>query len=72
MSYLSDLIETRDATMTALKDLNIASLNHSVDGRSFQHDGHRKDLRDQLNELNALIIKAGGPGSELTETILLG
>ncbi len=72
MTYLSDLEETRDATATALKDLNIASLNHSVDGRSFQHDSHRKDLRDQLDDLNNLIIKAGGTGSETTENILLG
>ena len=72
MSYLTDLIETRDATATALKDLNLESVSHSVDGRAFQHDAHRKDLRDQLNELNALIIKAGGPGSQPIETILLG
>ena len=72
MTYLSDLEETRDATATALKNLNIASLNHSVDGRSFQHDSHRADLRKQLDDLNALIIKAGGTGSETTENILLG
>ncbi len=71
MSYLSDLIETRDATATALKELNLESVSHSVDGRSFQHDSHRADLRKQLDELNALIIKAGGPGSQPIENILL-
>ncbi len=73
MSYLSDLTTSRDKIATAVAAIAANPRpTYSVDGRTFSHDQHLANLVAQLEPLNKLVILAGGPGSELTETILLG
>ena len=70
MSYLTDLYAYRDALMAKLLALNLDSMNHSVDGRSFSHDGHRESLQAALDVTNKRIIEQSGAAE--VHTIALG
>ncbi len=43
---------------------------HSAGGRSFDHDGHLAMLVDQLDKINAMIIKRRG--TQISRTQVLG
>ena len=70
MSYLTDLYAYRDAVMAKLLALNLDSMNHGVDGRSFSHDGHRESLEAALDRTNKRIIEQSGATE--VHTIALG
>lgn len=73
MSYLSDLTTARDGIASEIATISAnPRMTYSVDGRTFSHDQHLANLVAQLEPLNKLVIQAGGPGSQTTETVLLG
>jgi len=69
MSYLTELIAERDEKLAEYRVAK-SGPSHSVDGRSFDHDGHRAALLVEIRELNQLIIRARGPVE--VHTIALG
>ncbi len=73
MSVLSSLTTARDNIASELATISAnPRTNYSVDGRTFDHEGHFQNLMARYNELNQAVILAGGPGSQSLETILLG
>ena len=72
MSVLTDLTTARDNIASELAEISLnPRTNYSVDGRTFDHEGHFANLMARYTELNQAVILAGGPGSQPIENILL-
>ena len=70
---LQDLIDAREDLEVKIAAASAAAAlhpTHSAGGRSFDHDGHLRTLHDNLDKLNAMIIKRQGP--QITRTPVLG
>lgn len=59
MSVLTELQAELAEKVAEYRAARVAP-TYSVDGRSFQHDGHRKALLEEIKELRLLIIQEGG------------
>lgn len=72
MTYIEDLETIRDQTASKLAAHMTGEIKptYSVDGRSFDWTGYRRELRKQLEDINMDIIRAGGPAT--SSTIALG
>ncbi len=69
MTYLTDLTTSRDALLTKLATESANPRpNYSVDGRSFTWDDYRSSLINQIEQLNKMIIRAGG-AQEITTQV---
>ena len=73
MTYIEDLVTSRDGLATLLAAHIVAGdvkPTYSVDGRSWDWAGYRAQLTKQIDELNVLLLKAGGP--QRRGTVVLG
>jgi hypothetical protein len=69
---VQDLIDARDnleAEIAALMAAATIHPTHSEGGRSTDHDGHLATLVDQLDKLNAMIIKRQGAQISRTQVL---
>jgi len=69
---LADLEAARENCEAKIAAAMAATLvpTNSVGGRSFDWDGHLRELRAQLKDINAMIIKRRGP--QMVRTRVLG
>ncbi|KKK97499.1 hypothetical protein LCGC14_2652160 [marine sediment metagenome] len=73
MTVLASLTTARDNIAAEIATISAnPRTNYTVDGRTFDHEGHFANLMARYTELNQAVILAGGPGSQPTENILLG
>lgn len=59
---LAEIKVLRDAAYAALVALDLGQTTHSVDGESYDHDGHRKSLVETFEKWDALYNRKATAG----------
>ena len=61
MSYLDNLTTARDALAKELASLDLSKITYSVEDRTFQFDGHLREVRETLRYVNEALRQGQEP-----------